>query len=138
MNIVLINYRDSIHVVLRMRILYKRTRVNCFYTFVFSCKNFNSCTTSVMMAGSSSRLELLPLEGSGSAVWNHFGFPSRNEVHRKICSKVLKYNGSTTNLRFHLKEYHKSVYASLPTTSDSLKKQSVPVNQATLPQTYVR
>ena len=75
-----------------------------------------------MMAGSSSRLELLPLEGSSSAVWNHFGFPSkdgriiqekkkRNEVQCKICSKVLKYNGSTTNLRFHLKEYHKSVYA---------------------------
>ena len=59
-----------------------------------------------MMAGSSSRLELLPLEGSCSAVWHHFGFPSkdgriiqekkkRNEVHCKICSKVLKYNGST-------------------------------------------
>ena len=111
MNIVLINCRDSIHVVLRMHILYKRTHVNCFYTCVFSCKNFNSCTTSVMMAGSSRRLELLPLEGSGSAVWNHFGFPSkdgriiqekkRNEVHCIICSKVLKYNGSTTNLRFH-------------------------------------
>ena len=57
-NIVFINYHDSIHVVLCMRILYKCTCVNCFYTCVFSCKNFNSCTTSVMMAGSSSRLVL--------------------------------------------------------------------------------
>ena len=64
--------------------------------------------------------ELLPLEGSSSAVWKHFGFPSKNgkiivekkkrdKVHCKLCNTVIKYSGSTTNLRFHLKEHHRSV-----------------------------
>lgn len=91
--------------------------------------------------------ELLPLEGSTSAVWKHFGFPAkegkilidkkkRTEVHCKICGKIVKYNGSTTNLRFHLKEYHKSVFSSLPSTADhgSTSKTPLPKNQVTLSQ----
>ena len=33
----------------------------------------------------------------------------RDKVHCKLCNTVIKYSGSTTNLRFHLKEHHRSV-----------------------------
>ena len=93
-----------------------------------------------------SGLELLPLENSRCAVWNHFGFPSkdgkitvekkkRTEVHCKICGRVLKYNGSTTNLRYHLEENHNSVFLSLPTTDSSSKRSLPPKNQPILAQT---
>ena len=58
--------------------------------------------------------DLLPLEGSKSAVWNHFGFPAkdgqfvepdkkkRNLVHCKLCGKRVKYSGNTTNFGVEL------------------------------------
>ena len=67
------------------------------------------------MATNTSTSELLPLEGSSSAVWKYFGFPSkdgkitvekkkRTEVHCKICTKVLKYNCSgLTELIVHVR-----------------------------------
>ena len=33
----------------------------------------------------------------------------RDRVYYKLCNKVMKYSGSTTNMRFHLKEHHRSV-----------------------------
>ena len=59
----------------------------------------------------------------------------RTEVHCKICTKVLKYNGSTTNLRWHLNDKHKSVFLSLPTTERSSKNPTPIENQPTLAQT---
>ena len=89
MNIVLINYRDSIHVVLRMRILYKRTRVNCLYT----CKNFNSCTTSVMMAGSSIVVDLSSslLKETAVLFGITLGFHQKMEESFRRRRKEMKY-----------------------------------------------
>ena len=91
--------------------------------------------------------ELLPLEGSSSAVWKYFGFPAingkiviekkeRDKVHCKLCSRVIKYSGSTTNLRFHLKEHHRSVFNSLPSPDSSSHTRPVILSkdQSTLPQ----
>ena len=89
--------------------------------------------------------ELLPLEGSSSAVWRHFGFPSkdgkivaekkkRHEVHCKVCFRIIKYNGNTTNMRFHLKEHHKTVFMSLPKSDSGKKTTNIDKDQATLPQ----
>ncbi len=75
-----------------------------------------------MAGGESSggvRADLLPLESATSGVWDHFGFPAvdgrfleqdkikRATVHCKLCAKVLKYSGNTTNLRFHLENNHR-------------------------------
>ena len=78
---------------------------------------------------SSSDTDYLPLPGATSEVWKYFGFPAingkhsneylsyiiiiigkfiepdkkkRTSVHCKLCPKVLKYSGCTTNLRYHL------------------------------------
>lgn len=78
--------------------------------------------------------ELLPLEGATSAVWNHFGFPShqgkitvekkkREFVHCKLCPQVLRYSGSTTNMRYHLEEHHRKVFDSLPKSTASSSKR---------------
>ena len=61
-----------------------------------------------MMATAATQ-ELLPIVGSTSAVWKHFGFPSkdgkiivekkkRDRVYCKLCNKVNKYSGSTINM----------------------------------------
>ncbi len=61
-------------------------------------------------------LEFLPMEGSTSAVWKHFGFPAKDggyvesdkkkriRVHCKLCGKSVKYSGNMMNLRFHLRD----------------------------------
>ena len=76
-------------------------------------------------ASSTSNIELCPLEGCSSAVWKYFGFPSRDgkfvepdkkkrtSVHCKVCAKVLKYTGNTTNLRYHLQHNHRSEYKNM-------------------------
>ena len=90
-------------------------------------------------------MEFLPLEASTSPVWKFFGFPSkdgqiiekdkkkRSKVHCKLCSKIIKYSGNTSNLRFHLKEHHNSVFLSLPKTESCSKSENVKdVHQSTL------
>ena len=74
---------------------------------------------------SESTVELLPLEGSTSEVWKHFGFPDRNgkfietdkkkciDVCCKLCKKALKYCGNTSNLRSHLEQDHKKEFQEL-------------------------
>lgn len=68
---------------------------------------------------------LLPLEGSTSEVWKHFGFPAKNgkyieadkkkrtKVSCKLCKKSLKYCGNTSNLRAHLERDHKKDFQAL-------------------------
>lgn len=88
--------------------------------------------------------ELLPLEGSKSEIWKHFGFPaedgkfvqldkkSRKEVCCKIYYKSLKYCGNTTNLQFHLKEHHLSIHLSLAAKVNKGKEKAPPNHQPTI------
>ena len=48
----------------------------------------------------------------------------------------MKYSGSTTNMRFHLKEHHRSVFNSLLNSDSSSQTRSVQLDkhQSTLPQ----
>ena len=74
---------------------------------------------------SESTVELLPLEGSTSEVWKHFGFPGKNgkfvetdkkkrtDVSCKLCKKAIKYCGNTSNLRSHLERDHKKEFQEL-------------------------
>ena len=71
--------------------------------------------------------ETLPLEGSSSVVWNYFGFKASNgkfvepekkkrkEVFCRIrgCLKKVKYSGNTSNMHFHLKEHHPTIYCQI-------------------------
>ena len=71
------------------------------------------------MASGGGETDLLPFEGATSAVWSYFGFPDKDgkfvepdkrkrmSVHCKLCAKVVKYTGNTTNLRFHLERSHR-------------------------------
>ena len=113
-----------------------RKRVKCMRLQVFVL-NVNCLWCEIF-------LSRLPLEGSRSAVWQHFGFPSkdgkiitdkmkRDKVHCKICSAIIKYCGSTTNLRFHLKEHYPSIFKSHPSSSSNTREQR-PQGQSTLPQ----
>ena len=88
--------------------------------------------------------DLLPLQGSKSQVWKHFGFPAkdgeiiekkkdRKIVTCKLCFKNIKFSGNTTNLRFHLNEHHRSAYESLP-VDDKSSKQSTSTSQCTILQ----
>ena len=80
-----------------------------------------------------SEQELLPLEGSSSGVWKHFGFPSKEgkivvekkkeTAYCKLCSTAIKHSGSTSNMRFHLKEHHISVFDSLPKSASTRSAQ---------------
>ena len=57
-----------------------------------------------------------------SGLWKFFGFPAkygafvekektkRKEVNCKLCLKVFKYSGNTTNLCLHLKSTHSSEF----------------------------
>ena len=86
-----------------------------------------------MASSSTAALELLPLEGATSSVWTHFGFPSSNgkiieerknrkQVYCRLCPKVLKYSGNTTNLRFHLQSAHSTVYKALVRSENKPKE----------------
>ena len=78
-----------------------------------------------MASPEAGKVELSPLEGATSGVWRYFGFPSkdgkfvepdknkRTSVHCKLCAKVLKYAGNTTNLRYHLKHSHSAEFEAL-------------------------
>ena len=57
----------------------------------------------------------------------------RDVVHCKLCIKTIKYSGNTSNLRFHLREHHKSVFISLPKTESIVEKQK-DVHQSTITQ----
>lgn len=96
----------------------------------------------------STETELLPLEGSKSSVWKHFGFPfkdgqiiekdkkKRKDVTCRLCFRAIKYSGNTTNLRFHLKEHHRSVFQSLPTDDKAVKSsEGACSGQSTIYQT---
>jgi len=60
----------------------------------------------------------LPLEGSRSKVWEHFGFPARDGkycepdkkkrklVYCLVCNNSYKYCGNASNMQFHLKDIH--------------------------------
>ena len=73
----------------------------------WSCANWKMATQ-----------QLLPLEGCKSTVWKHFGFPARDgkfleidkkkrdSVTCKLCGKILKYSGNSTNLFYHLQHSH--------------------------------
>ena len=61
---------------------------------------------------------LLPLKGSTSKVWKHFGFPAKNgkyieadkKKRAKICCKLCKKSlRNTLNLRAHLEQDHKKM-----------------------------
>lgn len=78
-------------------------------------------------------LEVRPLEGSKSEVWKYFGFPAANgkfiepdkkkrkQVLCKIlgCTKDVKYSGNTSNMIFHIRQYHPSVLPRLSNVSSS-------------------
>ena len=32
----------------------------------------------------------------------------------KLCQKVIKYCGNTSNMKFHLREHHRTIFKSLP------------------------
>ena len=66
--------------------------------------------------------QLLPLEGCKSTVWKHFGFPARDgKFHKKkresvickLCGKILKYSGNTTNLFYHLQHSHHTEFKAM-------------------------
>ena len=79
-------------------------------------------------------VELLPLEGAKSAVWQYFGFPAKDgkyiepdkgnhmTTNCRLCTKVVKYSGNTTNMRVHLREAHQSLYNAMLLS----EKQSAP------------
>jgi len=81
-----------------------------------------------MSSSTSSNIELLPLEGCSSVVWEYFGFPSckgkflkldkkkQTSIHCKICGEVLKYTGNTTNLQYHIQHGHQSEYKNMMET----------------------
>ena len=83
-----------------------------------------------MATSSSGKTELLPLDRATSGVWSYFGFPSkdgkflepdkkkRTSVHCKLCTKVLKYAGNTTNLRYHLEYNHRSEFQALQVSQE--------------------
>ena len=76
----------------------------------------------------------ITLEGSKSTVWKHFGFPARDESFWrlikisctvftcKLCGKVLKYSGNTTNLFYYLQHSHHTEFKAMQGL-DSKKKQ---------------
>ena len=88
----------------------------------------------VMASPEAGKVELLPLEGATSGVWRYFGFPSkegkfvepdknkRTSVHCKLCTKVLKYAGNTTNLRYHLEHSHRAEFQALQLAQASEKE----------------
>ena len=112
---------------------------------------FQQVLTSVILAEllyltlMSQAKELLPLEGSKSEIWKHFGFPAkdgkfvqpdkkiRKEVFCRICYKPLKYCGNTTNLHYHLKEHHHSVHLSLASKANKDKEKVQLDHQPTIP-----
>ena len=79
--------------------------------------------------------QLLPLEGSTSEVWKHFGFPAKNGKHIepdkrkrtkvccKLCKKMIKYCGNTSNLRAHLERDHKKEFQALLKAEAEKEKQ---------------
>jgi len=44
--------------------------------------------------------------GKISDIWQHFDKLNRNESKCKICKKIYKTSGNTTNLRTHLEKMH--------------------------------
>ena len=65
----------------------------------------------------------------------YFGFPSKDgkfvepdknkrmSVHCKLCAKVLKYAGNTTNLRHHLEHSHRAEFQALQ-LAQALEKEA--------------
>ena len=88
---------------------------------------------------------LLPLEGSTSEVWKHFGFPAKNgkyiegdkkkqtKVCCKLCKKSLKYSGNTSNLRAHLERDHKKDFLALLEAEKEKLKASSSANSSKQP-----
>ena len=96
-------------------------------------------TSDVEVVDDADELCLLPLEGSTSEVWKHFGFPAKNgkyiemdkkkqtKVCCKLCKKTIKYCGNTSNLRSHLERDHKKEFQALleaETEKEKLKTSS--------------
>ena len=91
---------------------------------------------------------LLPLEGSTSEVWKHFGFPAKNgkyikgdkkkrtKVCCKLCNNSLKYSGNTQNLRAHLEQDHKTDFLALLEAEKEKLKASGSANNIEWPNTY--
>ena len=84
-------------------------------------------------------LQVLPLEGSKSEVWKYFGFPAANgkfiepdkKKRKEVLCKILgctknnvTYSGNTSNMRFHIQQYHPSVLPRLSSSSSSKADQS--------------
>ena len=85
-----------------------------------------------MASSITAEIEMLPFEDDTSSVWAHFGFPSTNgkimqvrknrkQVYCRLCPKVLKYSGNTTNLRFHLQSTHSPVHKALVRPENEVK-----------------
>ena len=94
-------------------------------------------------------VELLPLEGSKSLVWKHFGFPAkdgkfiepdkgeRTSTTCKLCGKRVKYSGNTTNMQVHLRDAHRVQYDAMllsekPSTSSTSRESNQPTVIETL------
>ena len=98
------------------------------------------------------RREYLPLERSKSRIWEHFGFLARDGkycepdkkkrrlVYCKVCECSYKYCGNTTNMCYHLKEHHPTLYKALSdadsSSSSSTHVASVPRGQQKLPELF--
>jgi len=65
--------------------------------------------------------KLIALPSGKSKVWQHFGFKvdsqekiiNKKEVVCRKCEQLLPYSGNTTNLTYHLKQYHEEEHALL-------------------------
>ena len=103
----------------------------------------SSSESSVTVSGDEGKTDLLPLEGALSSVWSYFGFlakdgrfvepdkKKRTTVHCKLCARVLKYAGNTTNLRFHLENTHRTQFQALQQAKkDDMRRKTVPTRQA--------
>ena len=94
------------------------------------------------------RREYLPLERSKSRIWENFRLLARDGkyceldrrkwklVYCRVCKCSYKYCGNTTNMHYHLKEHHPTLYMALSdadsSSSSSTHVASVPHGQQKL------
>ena len=98
----------------RMRTIIPRVKINrsrkC-YNGVFKC-----CSAGIV---ASRRCH----EFSMDSFWfSFFKWKNRKQVYCRLCPKVLKYSGNTTNLRFHLQSAHSTVYKALVRSENKPKE----------------
>ena len=101
------------------------------------------------MATSAAR-ELLSLPGAKSEVWNYFRFPAKDDTfiepdknkkkydYCSICDKQTKDCGNTTNMRAHLEENHRLIFATLLKQQKPSSSKPTDPGQCTLEQSLQR